>query len=261
MFLMDYHIHSEFSGDCSTPLRAQLTAARAAGLSEVCFTDHVDFDGVGLPPADLMARDAAIEAVRSEFPEITIRRGAEVGLKDEAAAAQAQAYCRARDLDFIIASVHMVDGVDTYYPEYFAGRSQAENYARYLECAARVLPTVSYFSVLGHYDFCAKYAPYANRELAYGHAPEALDSLFRQLAQSGKGMEINTSAWKDAPAWGLDVLCRYRELGGEFVTVGSDAHQPGRVGRRIREALDLARTAGIPYAATFVAMNPIFHRL
>ena len=261
MFLMDYHMHSEYSADCNAPLRAQLEAARAAGITELCFTDHVDFDGSGLTPANLVARDAAIDALRADFPHITIRRGAEVSLQSEAAAQAALAHCKGRNLDFIIASVHVVDGVDAYYPEFFRGRTQAENYARYLAFAAKVLPTNPVFSVLGHYDFCAKFAPYAERSVRYAHAEGAFDSIFRYLAQEGKGMEINTSAWRDGPAWGLDVLRRYRELGGEFITIGSDAHAPNRVGRRLGEALDLARAAGIPYVASFEGMKPILHKL
>lgn len=261
MFLMDYHLHSEYSGDCDAPLRAQLEAARAAGVKELCFTDHVDFDGVGLIPADLGARDKAIEALRGDFPDITIRRGAEVGLKDEAAAARAQAHCRPHGLDFIIASVHMVEGTNVYYPAFFQGRAQAESYARYLEYIARVLPTNPYFNILGHYDFCAKFAPYPNRALALSHAADALDCIFRYLVQEGKAMEINTSPWRDDPAWGLDVLRRYRELGGEFVTTGSDAHRPCQVGKRLAEAQELARAAGIPYVATFQNMKPILHKL
>lgn len=261
MFLMDYHLHSNYSADCSVPLRVQLEAARAAGVAELCFTDHVDFEDTTMPPADLAARDAEIEALRADFPDITIRRGAEVGLMNAETAAQAQDFCKARKLDFIIASVHLVNGVNVYYPSYFTGLAQEEAYARYLEYAARILPTNPYVSVLGHYDFCAKYAPYQNRALLRSHAADALDAIFTYLAQAGKGMEINTSAWRDGPAWGLDVLSRYRELGGEFVTIGSDAHQPGRVGRRLAEALDLARAAGIPYVATFEGMKPILHKL
>ena len=261
MFLLDYHLHCEYSADCSSPLRAQLEAARAMGISELCFTDHVDIYDLSLLPADLGARDAAIEELRKDFPDITILRGAEVGMKDEAAALAAEAYCRQHNLDFVIASLHCVDGVDAYYPHYYTGYTQAENYSRYLDCAAHALPHSSYFNVLGHYDFCSKYAPYPNRELKYEHAADALDTIFRHLAQTGKGMEINTSAWRDDPAWGLEVLKRYRELGGEFVTIGSDAHTANRVGKRLPEALELASAAGIPYVATFRGMQPTFHKL
>ena len=69
---------------------------------------------------------------------------------------------------------------------------------------------------------------------------------------------MNTSAWLDDPAWGLDVLSRFVELGGEFVTFGSDAHVPERVGRRFAEARALALAAGVRYTATFRTLKPQF---
>ncbi len=259
--MFDYHMHCAYSADSHTPLQDQLAAAQAAGLREICLTDHVDFDDCGMPPADIAARDKELESLRASFPGLTIRRGAEVGMRDEKSAAAAWEYLKDRDLDFIIASVHMVDGIDAYYPEFFAGHTQAENYRRYLAWILQCLPTMGHYCVLGHYDFCCKPAPYENRAMTYSLAPDLFDGIFRELIHSGKGMEINTSAWRDDPCWGLDIYSRYRELGGEFVTVGADAHRPFQVGRRIGEALDLARAAGIPYVATFQAMQPIFHKL
>ena len=55
--MLDYHMHCQYSADSPASLRTQLEAAQAAGLKELCFTDHVDFDGSGLPPADIAARD------------------------------------------------------------------------------------------------------------------------------------------------------------------------------------------------------------
>ena len=131
----------------------------------------------------------------------------------------------------------------------------------YLAAVLRGLEATPYISVLGHYDFCCKFSPYPDRSMSYAVAPALFDAIFRHLIQNGKGLEINTSPWRDGPSWGLDILSRYRALGGEFVTVGADAHKPGQVGRRIDEALDLARAAGIPYVATFQALQPTLHRL
>jgi histidinol-phosphatase (PHP family) len=161
----------------------------------------------------------------------------------------------------VFASVHLVKGVNAYAPIYYEGRTKEEAYARYVEHIHACIRTNPYFCVLGHYDFCAKFAPYADRTFYYAHAPEHLDGIFRYLIEQGKGLEINTATWQDSPCWGLDALTRYRELGGEFVTFGSDAHRPGRVGWRINEAVELARAAGIPYTATFQAMQPTFHAL
>lgn len=60
--MLDYHMHCQYSADSPASLRTQLEAAQAAGLQEICFTDHVDFDGSGLPPADIAARDRELQA-------------------------------------------------------------------------------------------------------------------------------------------------------------------------------------------------------
>ena len=239
--LFDYHVHTRYSADSRAPVIEQLRAAKKAGVTHICFTDHVDFDGVGLPPADIAARNAEIEALKGQFPDIDISFGMEFGMKD-------------------IGSVHIVNGVDAYYPEYFEGRSREEAYLAYIEKDLECI-RVSDFSVMGHYDFCAKHSPYAERSMSYSLAPQIFDEIFRELISRGKAFEVNTSAWRNDAPWGLDILRRYRELGGEYVTTGSDAHKPERVGNRLSEALDMIRAAGIPYVATFKNMEPIMHRI
>ena len=115
--------------------------------------------------------------------------------------------------------------------------------------------------MLGHYDFAAKSAPYTPRPLCYADAPEQFDAILRYLAENGKGLEINTAVWRNAPGWGQDVLTRFAQLGGEFVTFGSDGHIPAKVGYRFREAYALAQAAGIRYTATFRSRVPTFIRL
>ena len=68
--LFDYHVHTRYSADSRAPVIEQLRAAKKAGVTHICFTDHVDFDGVGLRPADIAARNAEIEALKDQFPDI-----------------------------------------------------------------------------------------------------------------------------------------------------------------------------------------------
>lgn len=259
-FYCDYHMHSHNSFDAEFSVRAMAQAAVEAGLSEVCFTDHVDFEDPAWrdTPADLFAQRAEIEKEQPAFA-VQLLRGAEVGLAPDASfAAEAWDYVRTAEPDFIIGSVHMVGTQNVYLPEYFATRERAEAYHAYVAAIAASARTLPQLSVLGHYDFVTKRAPYPARPISYQDAPEAFDAIFRWLAENGKGMEVNTSAWLDGPQWGLDVLTRFRELGGEFVTFGSDAHTPRRVGRRLAEARALAKAAGIRYTAAFRGLQPRF---
>ena len=59
-----------------------------------------------------------------------------------------------------------------------------------------------------------------------------IDEILKQLIEKGKGLEVNAAGLK----YGLpfahphpDVLRRYRELGGEIVTIGADAHKPEHI--------------------------------
>lgn len=258
----DYHTHSHYSFDGEQPAADMVAAASIRGIEEICFTDHVDFDIVGRSHVpDFASRRIELEALGRRYPSVAIRHGAEVSLGDDACAAAAWTAVRDEELDFIIGSVHVMDGVDVWADRYYEGQNKAEAYRRYLEAIARMLPTFPQFHVLGHYDFVAKYAPYPDRSVTLEAAPDAFDEIFRFLIEHGKAIEINTASWQEDAPWGTDILRRYRELGGEYVTVGSDTHGAERVGARIDEALELARAAGIRYVGTFQNGEPQMHKL
>ena len=258
-------MHCSYSFDSEAKISDQLLAARRMGLTEICFTDHVDFDELKKPYPrplpDLDARRREIESLAKDFPDITVKHGAEISLSDASAAERAEAYLEGRNLDFVIGSVHAVNGVETYYEDYMAGRTKQTAYYDYLDAIYKGIKPCKMMNVLGHYDFVAKFTDYADRRMTLDVSKELFYEIFKLLIERGKGIEVNTSAWKDDPCWGLDVLKLYRELGGEFITTGSDAHIPKNVGRRLDEACALAKEAGIPYIASFDKMKPIFHRL
>lgn len=258
--LTDYHLHTCYSGDSQAPIKAQLDAAVAAGLTHICFTDHVDYDGVDLIPADLAARNEELLAIASRYPTLDISLGMELGMSTPESNRLSHQHAENVHLDFIIGSVHMVENTNVFYPEYYNGRSKEQACIAYLEKLSRAI-RISQFNVMGHYDFCTKYSPYPSRAMEYEMFPELFDDIFHYIIETGRGIEINTSAWRDDPAWGLSIISRYRELGGEYVTIGSDAHQPQRVGSRVKEATDLAKAAGIRYIATFKNLKPIMHKI
>ena len=54
----------------------------------------------------------------------------------------------------------------------------------------------------------------------------------------------------------------YRELGGEIITLGTDAHSPAHVGCAIRERqASAARAAGLPGSAPLKSSMPVWHEL
>ncbi|MBR3299674.1 MAG: histidinol-phosphatase HisJ family protein [Clostridia bacterium] len=262
--MIDYHVHTLFSGDSTATISEQLEAAARLGLEEICFTDHVDFDnpGANFAPANLASRRYMLREYGGSYEGVRIREGAEISMAPfDECAAKTKAYLADFDADFIIGSLHVVDGVDVYYPDYHRNKTQQTAYLKYVETILESLPRFDFISVLGHYDFVAKFAPYEDRRMRLDLSPlirHAFTGVFKTLVSMGKGIEINTSAWRGEARWGLDVLKLYRALGGEFVTFGSDAHRSAVLGSRLDEAYELALEAGIPYYATFEKMQPTF---
>lgn len=264
----DYHLHTAFSFDSNSPLENQIQAAIDHGMAEICLTDHYEPPYPGLPlwQFDLAERAKALTAphITELAQKITIRQGAEVGLLDIPGYREhIHRLVEQYHLDFIIASCHMCQGEDPYYPEFFHGQTRAQGFSRYLKELAHLVTTIDDFSVVGHIDYPSKGCPYADKMLRYADAPDEIDCLFRYIIDHGKGIEINTSIFRALGEDKLDIawLKRYKELGGEIITIGSDAHDPAPVGYGWDAAAALLKEAGFSYTATFCQMQPVFHKI
>lgn len=59
-----------------------------------------------------------------------------------------------------------------------------------------------------------------------------------------------------------EILKLYKELGGEIITIGSDAHVPKYIGYDFETyARDILTATGFHYYCTFEQMKPVFHKL
>ena len=264
----DYHMHTAFSFDSNATLREQIEAAIDKGLEEICLTDHYEpaYPGLPLWQADLGARAEALDAadLAPLRERVTVRQGAEVGLLDlPGQRARIHQLVTHHKLDFVIASCHLCQGEDPYYADFFRKRTREEAFSLYISELVDLVKTIDDFSVVGHIDFPTKGCPYADKMLRYTDAPDAIDALFRYIIDHGKGIEVNTSIFRALGKDTLDLawLKRYKALGGEIVTIGSDAHKPQDVGYGWEAATSLLREAGFDYVATFRQMKPIFHKI
>ena len=259
MYRMDYHTHSNHSMDTRTPMRAMCEAAVRAGLNEICFTEHTEMghpDPNSNTPPDVKAWLREMDEMRRDFPTLVIRAGIEAGDNPLCRDAVKQ-WHRALPLDFLLLSLHLIDNEDPYFQTYYTGKTQRQAYRRYVESKLESVLAwePSEYDAMAHLGYCAKFAPYPleMRPLRYEHAPDAFDAIFSALAKAGKALEINTSGYRKIHEHLPDkeLLTRYRQCGGEFVTLGSDAHVPEHVGGWLDDARQLARECGFRYAMTF----------
>ena len=119
------------------------------------------------------------------------------------------------------------------------------------------------YDVLAHLTYIAKTHPHPSpRPVPFEDHREIIDEILRQLAIRGKGLEMNTSGVDRCGGFlpTADYFRRFKELGGEIVTVGSDAHRCDRVGQYTFEACEILKEI-FGHVCTFADRKPIFHKL
>lgn len=258
----DFHLHSDFSCDSDTPTEAMIERALSLGLTGICFTEHQDLDGPLCSAGfhvDFPAYFEKLETLRAKYRgRIRIGIGLEFGIQPQLAGTLAD-LASEYPFDFIIASQHFADGMDPYYPEFFEGRSERSAYESFFREQLSSLQCTDCFDTLGHLDYVVRYGPNRNRYYSYEAYAELIDPILQLLIERGKCLELNTGGLKyglGEPNPCTAVLKRYRELGGELITIGSDAHAPQHIAFDFPVAQELLISAGFRYYTVFEARTP-----
>ncbi|MCR5427263.1 MAG: histidinol-phosphatase HisJ family protein [Lachnospiraceae bacterium] len=267
----DQHIHSHHSGDSEASMESMIEAGIAAGLDTLCFTEHNDFD---YPECPDIAPEKWILNVDSYLYELLKLReayegrirllfGIEIGFQTSCMRPNA-VLAKSHDFDFIIGSSHVLDGADPYYPEYWQGKDEKEVIRRYFETELENAKKHSNFDVYGHLDYIVRYAPFGKDGYHVSDYTDIVEELLKTLIEKGKGIELNTAGLRS----GLkdfhpcrQILERYQALGGEILTIGSDAHSPEHVAAQFDKAADLLKDIGFAYYTVFEKRNPEYRRL
>ena len=257
--MYDYHMHSTVSFDAKDSGLAMAQAAAARGLKEVCFTDHIDYT----PEMDMVFDTDRYNAEydQLEVPGLLIRLGLEFGLTPDNPE-QLKKDLGRRRFDFVLGSIHLIDGVDVYFADYWEEKGYEKGLELYLERTLESVRVHEDYDVLGHLTYVSKARGIPDHSpIRYADHKPIMDEILLELVKHEKGLELNTSGIDrcGGPLPTLDYFQRFRELGGKIVTVGSDAHDVGRAGQYTHEMVaELKKIFG--YVCTFEDRRPIFHR-
>ncbi len=271
MFKADYHVHSSFSGDSGESLNVIFQHAFDLGLQEIALTDHLDPDFPServIFDIDLPSYFQILETYRKEWEgKLSILTGLELGLQQHLAQ-DLDHVLSDPHLDFIIASIHCADRGDFFDETYFDGKQKDEAHRIYFQSLYENLKIFDGFSVIGHMDFIKRYGKnhYGKDhcELDYNLHMDLIDEILKLAVEKGTGLEVNSSGYR----YGLGhahpdsiILSRYRELGGEIITLGSDAHKAEDIGKDLDRAGELLENLGFRYICGFRKKEPLFYPL
>jgi len=268
MIQADYHVHSHFSSDSKASMEEMVEKAIQLGMKKICFTDHMDYDfpkQYGLPfvfdPEQYFKELADIsERYKNKIKVLT---GIELGLQPYLAD-RFKKLMQQYDFDFAIGSSHLVNQIDPYQTEYWKSKSTEEGIVTYFQSIIDNVKAFTDFQVYGHLDYVVRYAPDKNQSYTYNKYAEIIDEMLKTILETGKGIEVNTSGYKYGLGYAhpqTDVLKRYKELGGELITIGSDGHKPEHLGYDFPCAEEMLISLGFKYYATFEKKKPVFEKL
>ena len=253
----DYHLHSAFSADSDTPPEAQIERAIALGIPQICLTDHQDPDMPDEYPDFTFDTDIyfrTLQKLQEQYRDrIHICIGVELGIQPHLTD-PLSSYVKAHPFDYVIGSTHLVNRMDPYYPAYFAGRPEKEAHREYFETVLANLHAFSDFDALGHLDYIVRYGPTRNQNYRWTDFQDLIDEILRFLIEHGIALECNTAGYKAGlghPNPTEEILIRYRELGGDRITLGSDGHVPDYVGHRFETIGDVLKRCGFRYYTVF----------
>ncbi len=267
----DYHLHSHHSGDSEAPMEEMVLAGIAAGLETMCFTEHVDFDYRPLgkevdPMFELNADSYLYEllGLKSRYAgQIELLFGLECGMQPHVAKENVR-FIREHEYDFILASVHVCGGKDPYCPEFFEEIKEEEALRAYLEETLQSLRVFGNFDSLGHLDYIIRYCKRLDRQYEYAKYKDIIDKILTHLISHEKALELNTAPLRKGmkemnPC--REVIARYHELGGELITIGSDAHRPNEVASDFGKAEELLKTCGFGYYTVYSGRIPMMKKI
>jgi histidinol-phosphatase (PHP family) len=297
--MVDCHVHSIFSPDSGIKFDEAFKKASSLGLDGVTFTDHYEFEcggfscdfvkrainevrnKLGYSPIEVLSRQTVLNemkylaskrrellnGVRDKFgSKVKMFEGAEVGFHPSVLK-EIKDLVEQNDFDFVILSVHAVGMNDLASEEYYQSKTRDEAMELYLKTIYDSVSMSDNFNVIGHIGYMCRYMPYKDKLFRYKDYSDLLDMIFKKLIETGKGIEINTAGlserYKEVGTThpNFDSVKRYMELGGEIITIGSDAHNVSRIGENFPLIAQELKSLGAKYTTHFEKRKPTFTRL
>ena len=266
----DLHAHSNHSLDGTFTVETMAKKAIELDLAVFCLTDHCDYypldcerdDGFRLPDPSLPIKKATEElrSLKTTLPQTQTKllAGVELGqpTQDET---RAKEFLSEYDLDFVIGSLHNLAYEDDFYFMDFTKVDLQAVFDRYFDELIEMTEQ-NLFDVVGHITYPWRYLEgnYGLKFSLDSFFPK-IDHMFKILIKNGKGIEVNTSGLRQTISTTMpneELILRYKKLGGEIITVGSDAHDPEHVNLGIAQAYEMIKQCGFDKITYFENRKP-----
>lgn len=220
--IFDSHMHSKFSSDSKMNILDAITIGKEKNIG-IIITDHMDLD---YPVKEEFKFD--IPSYFNEYEKYRsnkVKLGIEIGLTENTLI-ENENIAANYDFDFVLGSIHAVKGLDIYAEYIHQGYNKKDYFNYYFEDMLKCVEIYNNYDALSHIDYPCRYCSFDNKEILVSEYKDIISAIFSTLLNKGKVLELNTSRLHipEAQLALKDIYKLYKDLGGKYVTLGSDAH-------------------------------------
>ncbi len=265
--IVDCHTHTHRSFDAKTRALWLGQQAEKTGLGGIAITDHCEINAQGKQKlwSYRTMKQSVRDAQRARDKGFNVLVGVELG-QPEYSPDMAKKVLENSRYDIVLGSIHYLrDGLDFYYMKYTDGSCDpAKVYDEYLD-EVLLMVERSDFDSLAHLTYPLRYIYGRERvELDMVRYEHKYDQILTTLAQRGKALEINTSGARRKNGFLMPdtrLVRRFRELGGKYITLGSDTHKKEQFAAGLELGARQALAAGFTEAVYYRDRQPVFYPL
>lgn len=261
--LFDSHTHSDNSHDGNDTISMMCEVVTTKNLSGFCVTDHCECDvpRLNYPPRFQALQFEILKNQAAFRDQLTLLSGIELG-QPIYAPQLAEQMLRDFKFDFVLGSLHNNPGQPDFCTMDFTQMTMEEIHGLLQTYFEKLLELARWphYDALSHLTYPLRYIS-GIQKIPVDLSPyeELIREILMAVARQGKAIEINTSTLRqglDVPMPSYEYIKLFRELGGQYVTIGSDAHWARDIGANLQDAMDLLQSVGFRYFTVFRRREP-----
>lgn len=242
----DCHIHTEFSADSEMKIKDILNSAKEKNLG-IITTEHLDYNLTTHPQFAELNIDGYLETYK-KYKGKNMQQGVEIGLAMNNIDENFAFYEKYKDkFDMFIGSIHSINGVTLSRFLREDNRPKDVVYGEYLDNMLKCIEFYNIFDTLGHIDYPCRYSVYEDKEMLLEDFKPKFKAIFQTLINKNKVIELNTTRLNSETSFNnmIEIYSYYKELGGEYITLGSDSHQVAHIGRNFDKIPEFLKRTGL----------------
>ena len=255
------HTHSDNSFDGNHSCILLCEGCCANGGKGIAITDHCDIDGKDYDFRAFSTNQyvEAFKAKEAFKDRLDVLIGIELGqgiFEKE----KSKNILNSFKYDFILGSVHNLKDVEDFYFMDYKNKDVKKLLIDYFE-AVLELAKWNMTDSIAHLTYPLRYITGRDGiDVDITEYYDIIDEIFKTIIENKKALELNVSGLYSEigdTLPGKELIKRFHDMGGKYVTVGSDSHYFDKVCMGIDKGYDILKECGYNQFTVFKNREPI----